>query len=417
MKFGQFKTRKRGHMEGSEPVKHSCVLCGTDARFACSKCKGVFYCGTDCQRAHWPHHRIPCCGVNLFDERSFHDAVASDIRAYLSSMSSRVEETSVLFAVYTCMQQDVALESLSKRLHPLDRLFVMCNPGHASHVASLIGLSRVVGQWRLPGQPSMETLLLPRAEFDRAQRKWSIDNYAVLANQWARDTGFLQNGDRVVSVSEANLWNLENVFASPKWSNAHFRGGNYCAWGDEAFLLAYSAGTRKTAEQLRDALGLARIIPIESPGPLHADLEVAWVSKHVMLVNGGKGSISASLRDHFPRVRTETLPFRGHVTTSVGVRDVGLLEDQRDKFVPFFNYAQSVITRHAVYVPEYDGDDAGLKDALKVYHAAVGDSKPVITVRVGDLPANGGSLHCLTTQLHGKVAYEFLAKQLLRFVS
>ncbi len=181
--------------------------------------------------------------------------------------------------------------------------------------------------------------------------------------------------------------------------------------------MSYNTGTRKTADQLRDALGLVRIVPVESSGPLHADLEVAWVSKQVMLVNGGKDSISANLREHFPSIHFATLPFRGHMTADLGIRDVGLLEDQRDKFVPFFNYAQSVVTRHAVYVPEYNGDDSGLKDALKVYHAALGDSKRVITVRVGDLPANGGSLHCLTTQLQGKVAYEFLSNQLLRFVS
>jgi hypothetical protein len=403
-------------MKASELGKHSCQVCGKDARFGCSKCKypKIYYCGTECQRTHWPRHRTSCGKVSLFDERSFHDVVASDLRAYLSFMSTRVDETSVLFAVYTSTKQDVVLESLSKSLHPNDRLFVMCNPGHACHVAGLIGVSRVVWQPLLPGQPSMKVLLSPQAEFDRAHRQWSLDNYAVLANQWARDTGFLQNGDRVVSVSESNLWNLENVFTSPKWASVHFRGGNYCAWGEEAFMLSRD---KQTADQLRDSLGLARIVTIESSGPNHADLEVAWVSHRVMLVNGGKDSISASLQEHFPNVHLEMLPFRGHGVTSVGAHDVGLFDGQHEKFVPFFNYAQSVVTMHAVYVPEYNGDETGLKDALKHYHAALGDSKPVITVRVGELPRDGGSLHCLTTQLQGRVAYEFLLNQLLRFVS
>jgi hypothetical protein len=343
--------------------------------------------------------------------------VAGVIRSYLSSMSSCIDNTSVVFAVYTCAQQDVALEKLSKKLHERDRLFVMCSPDYASHVAALVGPLRVVVQPRLPGKPSMEALLLPRAEFDRTLRKWSTDNYAVLANQWARDTGFLQNGQRVVSLSETNLWNLDNVFVTPKWADVHFRGGNYCACDGEAFVLSYNAASKKTAQQLRDALDLARVVPVSSPGPLHADLEVAWVSKEVMLVNGGKDSIAAKLREHFRGVRVDVLPFRGHSMRNVGSCDVGLLKTQRDMYTPFFNFAQSVVTKHAIYVPQYDGEDIMLKEALKMYETAVGDSKPVIPVRVGNLPSNGGSLHCLTTQLEGNVAYEFLSHQLLRFVS
>ena len=48
-----------------------CANCGTDATRRCSGCRdapeyrpgdsvGVIYCGSDCQRCHWPNHKAHC---------------------------------------------------------------------------------------------------------------------------------------------------------------------------------------------------------------------------------------------------------------------------------------------------------------------------------------------------------------------
>ncbi|KZT64965.1 hypothetical protein DAEQUDRAFT_565047 [Daedalea quercina L-15889] len=37
-----------------------CVLCGKKTGSRCKQCMSVFYCGPDCQRADWPHHKHGC---------------------------------------------------------------------------------------------------------------------------------------------------------------------------------------------------------------------------------------------------------------------------------------------------------------------------------------------------------------------
>jgi hypothetical protein len=47
-----------------------CGRCGTTARLSesgklskCTGCKVVFYCGTTCQKADWPAHKVMCRNV------------------------------------------------------------------------------------------------------------------------------------------------------------------------------------------------------------------------------------------------------------------------------------------------------------------------------------------------------------------
>ena len=43
-------------------------LCGTCGKGmhgeklrVCKKCEKVYYCGKECQKAHWPRHKTVCC--------------------------------------------------------------------------------------------------------------------------------------------------------------------------------------------------------------------------------------------------------------------------------------------------------------------------------------------------------------------
>ena len=54
------------HLVGSQIVERRCERCGvweahTDGRFSrCAACKLVYYCGRECQKAHWREHKQAC---------------------------------------------------------------------------------------------------------------------------------------------------------------------------------------------------------------------------------------------------------------------------------------------------------------------------------------------------------------------
>ena len=45
-----------------------CFVCSCPCIMRCSRCKLVFYCGRDCQAAHWKSHKTVCKDV-LVDEK------------------------------------------------------------------------------------------------------------------------------------------------------------------------------------------------------------------------------------------------------------------------------------------------------------------------------------------------------------
>lgn len=44
-----------------EPKAITCATCNaSNPTTQCGRCKAVFYCGRDCQKAHWSSHRATC---------------------------------------------------------------------------------------------------------------------------------------------------------------------------------------------------------------------------------------------------------------------------------------------------------------------------------------------------------------------
>jgi hypothetical protein len=41
-------------------VTRTCLLCSKEAANKCGRCKTVWYCGTECQKADWKHHKVLC---------------------------------------------------------------------------------------------------------------------------------------------------------------------------------------------------------------------------------------------------------------------------------------------------------------------------------------------------------------------
>jgi len=50
----------RARPEEQKEVEHRCEICGTPTTSCCGKCKAVYYCSAECQRADWKTHRALC---------------------------------------------------------------------------------------------------------------------------------------------------------------------------------------------------------------------------------------------------------------------------------------------------------------------------------------------------------------------
>ena len=51
----------RARVVGFEIVEHKCAACGDASKCSrCSRCGLVYYCGKECQRAHWKEHKAAC---------------------------------------------------------------------------------------------------------------------------------------------------------------------------------------------------------------------------------------------------------------------------------------------------------------------------------------------------------------------
>ena len=53
------KIQRRFVKKYKEPVR-TCALCETATRSKCDRCFAVYYCGQECQKEHWPQHRLQC---------------------------------------------------------------------------------------------------------------------------------------------------------------------------------------------------------------------------------------------------------------------------------------------------------------------------------------------------------------------
>ncbi|BGO91845.1 N-lysine methyltransferase smyd2 [Rhodotorula toruloides] len=60
----RWKTRNPFLGAHDQPILRMCMTCRTmdliTKRSRCSGCKMIFYCGPQCQREHWPEHKIDC---------------------------------------------------------------------------------------------------------------------------------------------------------------------------------------------------------------------------------------------------------------------------------------------------------------------------------------------------------------------
>ena len=171
-------------------------------------------------------------------------------------------------------------------------------------------------------------------------------------------------------------------------------------------------------KQLCHHLGLPRVASFRAIFG-HVDMEVCWLTDKCVFVNDYSAceprekilgmDLHAKIRSCFPDLVQVPLPFTGHSQRESTKYDP-VIEAQQTLYNAV-NYVQSVVTPHAVYVPAF----GHLMDKLAVskVRAAVKSSgvhREVIPVVVGQLAHFGGSLHCATTQLRGKPAFDFLQR-------
>jgi hypothetical protein len=58
---GSSSSASSSSMSMSVTLDKACANCGSrQARLKCSRCEMVRYCCKECQRAHWPQHRVEC---------------------------------------------------------------------------------------------------------------------------------------------------------------------------------------------------------------------------------------------------------------------------------------------------------------------------------------------------------------------
>lgn len=67
----------------SAPPQTSCATCSAAPAklLRCSGCQSVWYCGSDCQRAHWKSHKVDCKRLKAAKIRSNTEAGAAELQA------------------------------------------------------------------------------------------------------------------------------------------------------------------------------------------------------------------------------------------------------------------------------------------------------------------------------------------------
>ena len=67
----------------------SCYACGEPGALRCSACASAHYCGKDCQRAHWPQHKVDCKRIRTQEAADFAAAAAADFESLAPAAPGR----------------------------------------------------------------------------------------------------------------------------------------------------------------------------------------------------------------------------------------------------------------------------------------------------------------------------------------
>ena len=273
-------------------------------------------------------------------------------------------------------------------------------------------------------------------DFVGKKKKHDIELREARHTHWARDVGFLQGGNTVFGL-EGCRWNIAGPARAPLFPPSPvglvppFGGGELQFSPNGQLALSISKGPSEVAEReaaLRasfPSLSSVIFLPHHADYIPHLDMYACFVGDKVVAVHGQANPQFEILLDAllpFVRdkgVRLLPLPhdppsgWRSRVPTAknvycgvLGGSDIfGLRWDAAG------NYIQSLVTRNAVYVPQYGGVHLQAdKVAMVNYRAAVEweeGGRKVVGVPWKAL-GGGGGLHCLTTQLEGEAAGRLL---------
>jgi hypothetical protein len=127
-------------------------------------------------------------------------------------------------------------------------------------------------------------------EIELLKTKYRKDMVKEVFSCWARDIGFVQNGEKVCSLS-GNRWNLAKAFPTPRWVVPNFEGGNFLLSGANAIIMEPNSRAMYSdwspgafVQQLKDFFGvtLVVVLPMNHFAQCHADLVCCFVAKDVL---------------------------------------------------------------------------------------------------------------------------------------
>lgn len=354
---------------------------------------------------------------------------------------------SLLLASLYWGEQTSVLKGLVAALQPGDDLLLACTPGDFSAAIDAVGSERTIGCHALPEESAFsmnqKSVFLSFSGGGKKAAEEMLTTHeksrlSLRHTLWARDVGFLQGGDTAYSL-EGCRWNLAGPEMEPLFPLLPpdllppFGGGEVVFSPSGKRALSISLGTHKDAARavaLRASfpeLSTIAFLPRHPDYMPHVDMIACWVSEEVLAVHEDNAAalnvalapllhdgVRLQLLPHDPPPGWQTrMPPTPHSRLGViGGSDVhGFRGD------PAGNYVQAIVTRNAVYVPQYGGVHAGADAAaLASYVEAVaGDKRTVVGVPWNTKLEGGGGLHCLTTQLEGVPAARLLGALRDRF--
>lgn len=326
------------------------------------------------------------------------------------------DSPSLILSTYFGPSCEETLRHWSQVLHPKDSLFVGCNPLDINFTAELVGPEFTIAlkmPSRLANTP--EIMFMSEKELSMRMEAHTREVEVSHYTPWARDTGFIQIGEKTVSLPH-NCWNINRTFSNSGLASV-FSGENTLLVGEDVIIKADTGVPLPIFLQEGGLFSQERIllnVPIHPYLSSHIDDFCLWLDPFTLLISDFKGQ--SEIDDQFDAefnarisdmhrlleenkrepVRVIRIPYcptwsKMRMRHNVGSYDLSGL------------YIQSVVTPFAIYVPQYEGD-LHLVDALALdaYKAAAKNNKPVIGVASGHMSRYfGGGLHSLTTQLSG----------------